>query len=215
MNIDSLPNKKFKAMLFDMDGTLTNSVLMAEGPWARWAEKQGLDVKSFLPTIHGKRSIDTITALNLPNIDPAVEAQKITEEEIKETNGITEIAGAGELLRALPQDRWAVVTSAPLALAKARLIAAGLPLPRVIISAESVKAGKPSPDCYLLGAKQLGVNIEDCLVFEDVEAGIMAGVSAGAQVVVVTATHEKLKYTEYPSIKDYSEAKDFLLSKLI
>lgn len=214
MNIDSLPNKKFKAMLFDMDGTLTNSVLVAEGPWARWAERQGLDVKTFLPTIHGKRSVDTIAALKIPGLDPVVEAQKITDEEIADTNGVTEITGAGEFLRSLPQGRWAVVTSAPLALAKARLTAAGLPLPEVIISAESVKVGKPNPDCYLIGAKKLGVNIEDCLVFEDVEAGIKAGESAGAQVIVVTATHETPKYTNYPSIADYSSSKTSLLSKL-
>lgn len=94
------------------------------------------------------------------------------------------------------------------------MIAAGIPLPEVIISAESVKVGKPNPDCYLTGAKKLGVNIEDCLVFEDVEAGIKAGESAGAQVIVVTATHDSPKYTNYPSIKDYAEAKLALLNLL-
>lgn len=214
MKIETLPNKKFKGLLFDMDGTLTNSVLVAEGPWARWAKRQGLDVEKFLPTIHGRRSVDTIAALNLPGLDPAVEAQKITEEEIADTSGVTEIAGAGEFLRAISPDRWALVTSAPLELAKARLKAAGLPFPKVIVSAESVSVGKPNPDCYLIAAKKLEINIEDCLIFEDVEAGIKAGVSAGGQIVVVTETHDTPKYTDYPSIKNYAEAKDYLLSKL-
>jgi mannitol-1-/sugar-/sorbitol-6-phosphatase len=55
----------------------------------------------------------------------------------------------------------------------------------VLITAVDVTQGKPSPEGYLLAAQRLGVPIVDCVVFEDAEAGILAGLAAGADVVVV------------------------------
>jgi len=62
--------RTFGALLFDMDGTIINSVIATERVWAAWAERHGLDVVSFLPTIHGVRGIDTISRLGLPGVDP-------------------------------------------------------------------------------------------------------------------------------------------------
>jgi predicted dehydrogenase len=85
----------------------------------------------------------------------------------------------------LPADRWAIVTSAPRALAMRRLQATGLPLPQWVITSEDVDHGKPAPDCFLLAARRLGVPIGDCPVFEDAPAGVAAAEAAGASVVVV------------------------------
>ena len=52
-----------KAIFFDMDGTILTSIAAAERVWARWAERHGLDVERFLPTIHGKRAVDTVRVL--------------------------------------------------------------------------------------------------------------------------------------------------------
>ncbi|TIW03429.1 MAG: HAD family hydrolase, partial [Mesorhizobium sp.] len=60
---------KFAAFLFDMDGTVLNSIAAAERVWTKWAERHGLDVASFLPTIHGKRAIETIAGLRLAGVD--------------------------------------------------------------------------------------------------------------------------------------------------
>ncbi|MES2171377.1 MAG: HAD-IA family hydrolase, partial [Actinomycetota bacterium] len=79
----------------------------------------------------------------------------------------------------------ALVTSAPAPLARARMEAAGLPMPAVLVTAEDVTAGKPDPECYRFAASRLGVDPADCIVFEDAEAGIQAGLAAGATVVVV------------------------------
>jgi sugar-phosphatase len=57
----------------------------------------------------------------------------------------------------------------------------------------------------LLGARHLGQKIEDCLVFEDAPAGILAGEAAGAAVVVVTALHKHPLDTQHPTIKGYSK----------
>ncbi|WP_036580730.1 HAD-IA family hydrolase, partial [Brucella anthropi] len=97
----------------------------------------------------------------------------------------------------------AIVPSAPLDLAPRRVAAAGLPMPKTIVSAEDVERGKPSPECFQLGAKRLGFDPHNCLVFEDAPAGIVAGETAGASVVVVTATHPHSPKTSHLSIESY------------
>jgi sugar-phosphatase len=203
MSETSLPTRPFSAMLFDMDGTIISSIASAERAWSRWAEAHGLDVASFLPTIHGVQSVETIRRLNLPGVDPEAEAAAITRAEMEDVGDIAEIAGARAFLEALPPERWAIVTSAPRALATRRLAAAGMPLPALMVAAEDVRHGKPAPDCFLLAAERLGVAASECLVFEDAPAGIQAAEAAGATVLVVTATHHRPVSAGHAAIPNY------------
>ncbi len=186
-----------------MDGTIINSIVAAERVWGDWARGKGLDVEKFMPTMHGARGVDTIGKLNLPGVDPVAEAALITEAEIADLEGVVALPGAIEFLASLPPERWAIVTSSPLRLAHARLAAAGIPVPRFIVTAEDVKVGKPDPQCYILGASRLGLRPSDCLVFEDVMAGIKAGEAAGADVVVITATHSHPFETTHSTLPNY------------
>jgi sugar-phosphatase len=195
--------KPFSAFLFDMDGTLLNSIAAAERVWGKWATAHGLDVATFLPFMHGKRGIDTITQVNLPGVDPLKEAAYITQAEIEDVEGVIPIPGALEFLKLLPPDRWAIVTSSPLPLAHARLAKAGLTPPKFLVTSEDVSQGKPAPDCYLLGAERVGFDASNCLVFEDVPAGVKAGEAAGADVVVVTTTHDHPMDTSHLKIPGY------------
>ena len=77
----------------------------------------------------------------------------------------------------------AIVTSGTLPVAIARIKAANLPIPVVLITPEQVSMGKPDPEPYIAGANKLGVDVEKCIVFEDAPAGARSGVSAGAKVV--------------------------------
>jgi sugar-phosphatase len=70
-----------------------------------------------------------------------------------------------------------------------------------------VERGKPDPSGYLLAAQTLGVDIKDCLVFEDAEAGIKAGEAAGADVVVITAAWTHPLETSLPTLADYAQAR--------
>ncbi|SEM23764.1 sugar-phosphatase [Pseudoxanthomonas sp. GM95] len=194
----------YAAFLFDMDGTLLTSITAAERVWTRWALRHGLDPVSFVPTIHGARVQDTIRRLALPDLDIEAEAAGITRDEIADVEGVAPIDGAIAFLATLPAQRWAVVTSAPRALALRRMEAAGLPLPAVLITAEDVARGKPDPSGYRMAAQRLGVQAQDCLVFEDAVAGIGAGEAAGADLLVITATHR------YPLETDHPRAQNFL-----
>lgn len=172
-----------RAALFDMDGTLVDSTAAVEVVWTELADRYGLDAAEILSVAHGVRAVDTMRRF-VPE-DEVAEAVAILEErELGMMDGVVEVPGAIEHLRALGIP-YAIVTSAAPALAHARLAAAGIPLPEVLITAVDVTQGKPSPEGYLLAAQRLGVPIVDCVVYEDAEAGILAGLAAGADVVVV------------------------------
>jgi sugar-phosphatase len=200
---ESVFNTPYRAFLFDMDGTVLNSIAAAERIWAAWALRHGVDVDSFLPTIHGVRAIDTINRLALPRVDAEAEAAFITEAEIEDVEGIIEVPGAASFLKSLPTNQWAIVTSAPKALALRRMAAAGIPEPLVMVTAEDVSAGKPDPAGYRLAAKRLGVEPADCLIFEDATVGILAAEAAGAGLIVVTATHDHPLQTPHATIASY------------
>ncbi|WP_205247246.1 HAD-IA family hydrolase [Enterobacter sp. Ap-1006] len=197
--------QRFAAFFFDMDGTILTSIRVAERIWGEWAVRHGIDPVAFLPTIHGVRAVETIARQNLPGVDAEAEAQRITEAEIADVDGVEAIGGAREFLQALPMDRWAIVTSAPKALALRRIQAAGLPEPKVIIAAEDVSRGKPAPEGYLLAAEKLGVNVADCLVFEDALAGVQAGEAAGAKIFVISGTnaHHAGELSRYTGAENY------------
>ncbi|CAI8868250.1 sugar-phosphatase [Pseudomonas sp. IT-P12] len=199
----SVFNTPYRAFLFDMDGTVLNSIAAAERIWTVWALRHGVDVASFLPTIHGARAIDTINRQGLPGIDADAEAAWITQAEIDDVEGIVEVASAANFLKSLPAHQWAIVTSAPRALALRRMAAAGIPEPAVMVTAEDVSAGKPDPAGYRLAARRLEVDVSECLIFEDATVGILAAEAAGADLLIITSTHEHPIETPHATMASY------------
>jgi sugar-phosphatase len=195
--------RRYAAFLFDMDGTLINSIPSAVRAWTTWAGRHAIDVDELMAVMHGVRAIETIRRFAPPGVDPQAEFEALLQAEIDDVADVVEIAGAAAFTRALPADRWAIVTSAPRSLAEVRLRAAGLAPPAVMVTADDVERGKPAPDCFLLAAERLGVAASDCLVWEDAPAGMAAGDAAGADVMVVTATHHKRLDTTHRSVPDY------------
>jgi mannitol-1-/sugar-/sorbitol-6-phosphatase len=175
------------ALLFDMDGVLLDSTPAVARVWTAWAEKRGLEPANVVRRAHGRPSITTIRKL-LPSADHHAEDQVIEKAEIDDVEGIVALPGAAQLLRALPADRFAVVTSATHPLAVVSIRAVGFPVPKHLITASDIQRGKPDPEPYLLGAEILGTSPADCLVIEDAPAGIQAGKAAGARVLALRTT---------------------------
>lgn len=176
-----------RAALLDMDGTLVDSTAVVERLWLEWAQPHGLDHTTVLETVHGRQGWQSMSML-LPDRDHAinlVENEQMLARESIETDGVVEIPGAAKLLRALRGLPHAIVTSANLALMNARMDAADLTVPELAITAERVTRSKPDPEGFLLAASVLGIDPDDCVVFEDSGAGIRAGLDAGMRVIGV------------------------------
>jgi sugar-phosphatase len=121
--------------------------------------------------------------------------EQMLAQQAADTGDVRPTPGAHAALAALPDDRWAIVTSGDRRLAKARIAAAGLPVPRVLVTSDDVRAGKPDPECYLLAAADLGAEPGRCLVVEDAPAGVAAGRAAGMAVLGLLTTYEDLAAT--------------------
>lgn len=178
-----------RAVLLDMDGTLVDSTAVVERLWLEWAAPHGLDPEEVIRVVHGRQGHQSMAIL-LPDRDHVVnliENAEMLARESTDVDGVVEIPGASVLLSALRDAPHAIVTSADLALMTARMGAAGLTVPALAITAESVSASKPDPEGFLKAAEALGIDPADCVVFEDSEAGVAAGLAAGMRVIGVGA----------------------------
>ena len=179
-----------EAILFDIDGTLVDSTATVERTWTTWAEKYrvGVSVREILRVCHGRRTEDTV-AMFLPEQQRAAAVAELERLELDDLADVIALPGTKSLLALLAFDQWAAVTSGPRALMCARLAAAGLPVPAVLVTAEDVTRGKPDPEGYLTAAAALGKDVRNCLVIEDAPAGVEAGQASGARVLAVTTSH--------------------------
>jgi sugar-phosphatase len=169
-------------LLFDNDGVLVDSEAGVERAWTRWALAYDLDPVEVLLAVPGRRAADTVALFTAPGeVSEAVAT--ITRFELEDVAGTTAVPGVLDLVPQLDGVPWAVVTSGVRALATARLVAAGVPLPGVVVTAEDVTAGKPHPEPYLTGATRLGLPPADLVVLEDSPSGIAAGLAAGCTVL--------------------------------
>ncbi|MEV4970059.1 HAD-IA family hydrolase [Streptomyces scopuliridis] len=176
-----------RALLLDMDGTLVNSDASVERCWRLWASEHGLDPEEVLKVVHGRQGYATMAVLlpDRPMEQNYADNRVMLAQETADTEGVVPIPGAPAFLSAIAELPHALVTSADVALSDARMAAAALPMPSTRVTAENVTASKPHPEGFLLGASALGFAPEDCVVFEDSEAGIEAARAAGMRVVGV------------------------------
>jgi sugar-phosphatase len=175
----------FTAVISDLDGTLVDSLAATSRAWVRWGERHGLDGAAIQAANHGRPARDVVAE----HVAPAAvdeEAAFVLRAEIDDTGGVVALPGAAAVL-ALPC--VAVATSCLRPLADARLAAAGLTAPTVLVTSDDYPRGKPAPDAFRLAAERLGVEPSECVVLEDAPAGVTAGKAAGMTVWAVTFTH--------------------------
>jgi sugar-phosphatase len=170
-------------LLFDNDGVLVDSHQAANVAWSQWASEFAPQFKWDVPENAGVRAEDKVREHVGPELFE-VANNRINELEQLSAGETIALPGAVELLTSLTSGTWTVCTSANANLGKARLQAAGLPLPAELVTGDDVERGKPFPDPYLLGADLLGFDPADCVVFEDAPAGVLAGIEAGAGLVI-------------------------------
>lgn len=179
-------------ILSDLDGTLIDSTdsIIAAFQW--WAELRGLPEDTVTRIPFGRTSTDAAAVL-APDLDCIEEGKLLDARQEHNTKGVVALAGAQELLAT--HYPLAIVTSCTNPLAKARLRAAGLPQPRVLVTPECWLHGKPDPEPYLRGAQSLGIDPRKCIVLEDTPAGVESGVQAGMRVIALLTTHRAEQLT--------------------
>lgn len=199
-----------KGFLFDLDGTLVDSLPVVERSWCRWADRHGLSHEEVLNFIHGKQAITSLRHFLPGKTEAQIQAEFTWLEQIEaeDIDGITALPGALALLTHLDESGipWAIVTSGSIPVAHARHRAAGLPAAKIFVTAEQVKRGKPEPDAYLLGAELLGLAPEDCAVVEDAAAGMLSGLAAGCRVIAVNVPHDAPRLDEADFVPPTLEA---------
>ena len=187
-----------RGLLFDMDGVLISSIASVERSWAEWARARNLDVSEVMARSHGQRALEIIQSL-VPPEEVEKEFKRIEDIEIADIEGLEVLEGVKPILASIPQIYWTIVTSATEKLARVRLAAAGIPVPKTFITSDKVTKGKPDPEPYRKGAELLGLDPLDCLVIEDSASGARAGKAAGCKVLATLFSHkqEELEAADY------------------
>ncbi|MFT8210782.1 MAG: sugar phosphatase [Symbiopectobacterium sp.] len=185
-----------KGFLFDLDGTLVDSLPAVERAWVNWTIAHDIEPQEVLDFIHGKQAITSLRHFLQGKSEAEIQREfdELERTEASDTRGVQAMLGESELLERLNAlgIPWAIVTSGTVPIAHARHRAGQLPQPQVFITAEQVARGKPQPDAYLLGASRLGLEPHECVVVEDAPAGLEAGLAAGCQVIAVNAPADTL-----------------------
>lgn len=165
-------------VLFDSDGVLVDSDASVIAAWTRWAVEYDLDPEMVHNSVHGRPAAASVAAFLAPD-QVADGIARINRYEVEDAAQVTALPGVADLLASMPAGTWAVVTSATRQLAHARLSAAGLSLPDVLITADDVTRGKPDPEGYAMAARRLGLPAAQTAVVEDAANGIQAARAAG------------------------------------
>jgi mannitol-1-/sugar-/sorbitol-6-phosphatase len=176
-----------RAIVFDLDGVLVDTMPAIRAAWAEWALQRNLAPAEVLGSIH-MTGVELVRRF-APEADPRAEIEAVAARQRHLETSVERYPGALELLEALPRDRWAVVTSARRAGALRHLTLAGLPQPAVLVTAEDTLRGKPDPAGYRLAAERLDIEPRECVAVEDSPGGVRAARDAGMFTIAVTTTH--------------------------
>jgi mannitol-1-/sugar-/sorbitol-6-phosphatase len=178
----------FDAVLFDLDGTLVDSGAAVRRSWLAWAIESSVTAEQ-LHGFHGMPTAQILAELVPAEQVPAA-AERLEQLEVGDVDDVVLLPGAARALSDIDPARAAIVTSCTAPLAAARIAAAAVASPAVVVTASDVEIGKPDPAPYLLAAQRLGADPTRCLVVEDAVSGLVAARAAGMATLAVTTTYQ-------------------------
>ena len=209
-----MPENGLKAVIWDMDGVIADTGSYHCLAWQGVFRKRGVNfTDDDFKRNFGQRN-DTIIRDTLGEGISSDEVDTIANEKEEDyrqrvARNIRPLPGAIELMRLLRGKgvKMAIASSAPME--NIQLIIRGLGISncfQTIVWGREVTEGKPSPQGYLLAAKKLTVEPQNCVVIEDAVAGVAGARRAGMKCVAVTTTHPQASLKEADLVVDTLEA---------
>ena len=217
MSLQSLKGGKVEAFIFDMDGTMIDSMPWHARSWVEFAQNHGvkLDVSEILARTTGRTGTESMRELFERELsDDECQAMVHEKEEIYRAlfhDNFTEVAGFTAFAKAAVARglKVAVGTAGDrhnIEFAMSRLKMD--PLPLAIVGGDEGFSGKPTPAIFLEAARRIGVAPERCIVFEDAPFGIEAARRGGMRAVAVCSTHSAAELAGphvIAAVRDYDE----------
>ncbi len=204
-----------KGMIFDMDGTMVDNMMVHHRAWQAALREEGIDwpLERVQQEVHGVNEEillrlfgEKFTAADRKRVSGGKEAayRRIYAPELKAVDGVIEFIDRAAALH-VP---LAIATAAPAENADFLLDALALrDRFTAIVNAGHVSNGKPHPEVVNRAAAGLGLEAADCLFFEDSPTGAGAGQNAGSHVLILTTTHEPTEFAGYTTVRGF--LKDF------
>ena len=208
-------NKPFKAFIFDLNGTMIDDMAFHVKAWYHLLNDElgaGLSEEQVKVQMYGKNSevMDRIFGKGHFSVE---EADRLSLEKEKKYQAaylphLKLIEGLGDFLEAARQRHIPMAIGSAAIPFNIDFVLDNLHLRKyfsAIVSANDVEYSKPDPETYLKAAALLHTAPQHCLVFEDAPKGVEAAFNAGMQSVVLTTTHEKDEFLQYPNVVHFTE----------
>ncbi|WP_305981901.1 HAD family hydrolase [Roseivirga thermotolerans] len=177
-----------KHILFDCDGVLIDTEIVAAEVVTRWLNQQGvvIDTETFIHQFTGKTFSDILALLvDSGKLAPQLEIKKaVAAMDTEIRANMRPISGVEEMLASVPLQASMVSNSATdYVLEAIEMLGAKAVFGQRVFSAELVAKGKPDPAVYLLALQKLGLKPSEVVVVEDSVAGVSASVAAGLRTI--------------------------------
>jgi mannitol-1-/sugar-/sorbitol-6-phosphatase len=205
VDLGQLTDEVFEAVIFDLDGTLIDSTPAVLRAWSAWESEYGLAPMDML-SHHGMPSASVVRAVMPEHLQESA-MRRITEIEMANLYDVVVLPGAVEALASLASAKNAIATSCTVPLAEARITAARLVPPSVLVTVDDVVHGKPHPEPFLEAARRLGADPRRCLVIEDAPSGLEAARAAGCFTLAVVTTTPREALDADAIVADLSEVR--------